>query len=165
MGGGAGYVLNRAAVKGLVELALPTCRNATSSAAEDVYVAECLQRYLNVTGFDSRDDQERERFVPYDPVQRALLVHVLSNEIVDDKKRDRGPKVRKRNQAQSAQLELHQQLTWLQRRHGWTPKYGADFLSPSAISFHMVQPAAKMRRYHELLYGKGNNIESSRCPT
>jgi hypothetical protein len=152
MGGGAGYILNRAAVKGLVELALPTCRNTTNSAAEDVFVAECLERHLNVTGYDARDEQEGERFIPYDPVQRALLQELSSSEVVVEEKKHSGPRVRKLNQTQSAQLQLRQQLAWLQIKHGWTPKYGADFLSPTAISFHMVQPAVKMRRYEQLIY-------------
>lgn len=94
-------------------------------------MGRCLQNVLNVTGFDSRDDQERDRFIQYDPLRRAGL-----------------PNPADRNFMRYVQ----QQNGWLQEHYNWTAQYGIDAIAPSAISFHMIQPATKMRRYERLLY-------------
>ena len=65
--GGAGYVLNRAALKLLVGQ-LPTCHVHTRSFSEDALVAECLLK-AGVVPYDTRDEKGRERFHPFSPGQ------------------------------------------------------------------------------------------------
>lgn len=133
LGGGAGYILSRSAVRALVETVFPVCHNTKVGAEEDLLIADCLERYLNVTGYDTRDDEERHRFFDLD-VGRRADVKEWGNE-------DRG-----------FSTYVRQQNEWLRRKHSYTPKYGIDCVSSSAISFHIVQPAIKMRRYERMIY-------------
>ncbi len=71
MGGGAGYVLSQSAVRALVETVLPVCHSRKVRSAEDVLIADCQQRYLNVTGYDARDEKEESRFFDNDVGPRA----------------------------------------------------------------------------------------------
>jgi hypothetical protein len=154
MGGGAGYVLNRAAVKELVELAWPTCKNTTDDFAEDVYMADCLEKYLNVTGYDSRDDQGGERFIPYDPIKRASIAPFFASSEKADKSRKSRTKLDNLDEVKRVHLAYRQQAIWRQMKHNWTQMFGINYVSPKAVSFHMVQPAIKMKRYEQLLYYK-----------
>jgi glycoprotein-N-acetylgalactosamine 3-beta-galactosyltransferase len=140
MGGGAGYVLSRSAVRALVETVLPVCHDRKVGSAEDVLMADCLQRHLNVTGYDTRDEEERGRFFDHDVVRRA------------DVKAQRVPVRGQRGEDRAFRGYIWRQNDWLQQKHSWTPKYGVDCVSPSAISFHKVQPAIKMRRYERMIY-------------
>ncbi|KAG7340753.1 Fringe-like protein [Nitzschia inconspicua] len=143
MGGGAGYVLSRNTVRSIVQNVFPKCHADTVGSAEDVYMARCLRNMLNVTGLDSRDDQERDRFIQYDPLRRVAL-----------------PNPSDRHFMRYVRL----QNTWLAERHNWTAKYGIQSIAPSVISFHMIQPAVKMRRYDRLLYGaKDETYEKLDC--
>ncbi|KAL3905994.1 MAG: hypothetical protein SGILL_009457 [Bacillariaceae sp.] len=159
MGGGAGYVLSRAAVRGLVELAWPTCKNTTIDSAEDVFMAECLQQYLNVTGYDSRDGQGRERFISYDPIKLVSMQmsSMESSGIANSQAKKQHPKVDKRSDREKEWLGLRQQGIWRQMKHNWTQQYGLEYVSSTAISFHMVQPAIKMHRYEQLFYHLRSN--------
>eukprot|EP00939_MAST-03C_sp_MAST-3C-sp1_P004281 g4281.t1 len=67
--GGAGYVLNRAALKILAENVLdnPVCELNAHTSAEDVQVAKCLKRAAGVLPHDTRDNFGRERFHPFTP--------------------------------------------------------------------------------------------------
>jgi hypothetical protein len=78
LAGGAGYVLGRNTLRSLVENVLPNCHNTTWDSAEDLYMADCLLNYMNVTGYDTRDDKGRERFIPYDPIASAGVLDSLS---------------------------------------------------------------------------------------
>ncbi|KAG7340752.1 Fringe-like protein [Nitzschia inconspicua] len=143
MGGGAGYVLSRNTVRSIVQNVFPHCLADTVGSAEDVYMAHCLRNLLNITGLDSRDDQERDRFIQYDPLRRAAL-----------------PNSADRTFMRFVRL----QNTWLAEHHNWTAKYGIQSIAPSVISFHMIQPAVKMRRYDHLLYGaKDETYEKLDC--
>jgi glycoprotein-N-acetylgalactosamine 3-beta-galactosyltransferase len=144
-GGGAGYVINRRTLQLLVQEIAPVCRSKQFAAAEDLYVGECLQKHLNLTGYDSRDEEGRERFFVYDPVKRAEVKS-------PDEARQMGVLISKSDRQLGT--FIRRQIGWLETFKGWTPKYGIDAISRSAISFHKVQPASKMRRYERLLYRK-----------
>ncbi|KAL3924605.1 MAG: hypothetical protein SGILL_000947 [Bacillariaceae sp.] len=136
-GGGSGYVLNRAAIRALVEKVFPVCHNTTDMSAEDLYMGVCLKAVLNVTGHDTRDLEGRERFFGVDPVLRAAL-----------RRRKRGEPIF----GEQYKVYLRSQLRWQQRRFGWSPIYGVEAISPQSISFHLVKPAVKMKRYERLIY-------------
>jgi glycoprotein-N-acetylgalactosamine 3-beta-galactosyltransferase len=136
LGGGAGYVLSRsAAVKALVETVLPVCHVDKVGSAEDVLMAYCLEMHLNVTGYDTRDDEERNRFFEHDVGRRVALKEALA-----------------RNEDRVYGGYVRRQDKWLQTKHSWTPKNGIDCVSSSTISFHKVQPAIKMIRYERMIY-------------
>lgn len=68
--GGAGYVLNRSALKLLYDnFDRPFCRPHLRGFYEDVMVAKCLKEASNgaVLPLDTRDDEGRERFHPCVP--------------------------------------------------------------------------------------------------
>ena len=98
-------------------------------------MAECLQSVLNVTGYDSRDDQERERFIQYDPLRLASLPNKEDKRFLS---------------------YVRRQKNWANEHLNWTTKWGMDSIAPSAVSFHKVQPAVKMRRYEWLFYRRNN---------
>jgi hypothetical protein len=126
-------VLSKSAVRALVENVLPVCHNDTVGSAEDVFMGRCLQDYLNVTGYDTRDDEERDRFIWHDLIRRALVPNR------DDRRFN---------------AHIRQQTNWLKDNHNFTPKFGIDAIAPSLISFHKAQPAVTMKRYERLLYRK-----------
>ncbi|XP_050738122.1 glycoprotein-N-acetylgalactosamine 3-beta-galactosyltransferase 1-like isoform X2 [Eriocheir sinensis] len=68
MGGGAGYVLSRAAVKLLVEKGFPnkTACHPGPKGREDVELGKCLEAVGVVAG-DSRDHLGRDRFMSFTP--------------------------------------------------------------------------------------------------
>ena len=63
--GGAGYTINRAALKLLVRI-FPNCYPNYMTFAEDVMVAECF-RNQGVLPYDTRDDFGGERYMPFTP--------------------------------------------------------------------------------------------------
>mmetsp|Transcript_16257 Transcript_16257/g.37689 ORF Transcript_16257/g.37689 Transcript_16257/m.37689 type:complete len:134 (-) Transcript_16257:248-649(-) len=69
--GGAGYVLNRAALQLLATNAVdqPHCQPNLKGFWEDVQVAGCLKRSGGVLPLDTRDSLGRERFHPFTPGQ------------------------------------------------------------------------------------------------
>ncbi|GMH84599.1 hypothetical protein TrST_g801 [Triparma strigata] len=68
--GGAGYVLNRAAVK-LLNQQLTTegkgCQPHLKGFWEDVMVAKCLRMGFDLLPYDTKDSLRRERFHPFTP--------------------------------------------------------------------------------------------------
>ena len=58
MGGGARYILNKQIIISLIEIVFPLYHPKTKSSEEDVLMGYCLRKYLNVTGYDSRDNSD-----------------------------------------------------------------------------------------------------------
>ena len=68
--GGAGYVLDRTALKFLGEnLDKPECFAHQVGFWEDVNIANCLRKSNKIEPFDTRDAKKRERFHPFTPGQ------------------------------------------------------------------------------------------------
>lgn len=110
MSGGGSYVLSRAAVQLLVELAFRTentfCRK--HGGAEDVNMGQCLEN-VGVGVLDSIDQHGRERFHPFDPAS-----HIDYASWPKD--------------------------FWLWKYNYHPIKVGLECCSSSAISFHYVKP-------------------------
>ena len=73
MSGGAGYVLSQEAAHRFATKALPDgykCRQ-DPGGAEDLEMGTCLQR-VGVYAADSRDDQGRDRFLPFTPIHHLV---------------------------------------------------------------------------------------------
>lgn len=142
MGGGSGYVLNRVAVRALVERVFPVCKTDTNTSQEDLLMGYCLQKVLNVTGYDSRDEQGRDRFFGVSLVVRTLF----------DPQKGNVPKY------------LLQQFPWRRNNLGWTnPLLGTNAISPKAISFHLAKPPAKMKRLERLFYRMSPALVKQDC--
>jgi glycoprotein-N-acetylgalactosamine 3-beta-galactosyltransferase len=130
-GGGSGYVLNRAAIKALVEQVFPVCHNVTDDFAEDLYMGECLWKVLNVTGYDARDEVTGgERFIGLEPIRYKTKesVHQTYLKKQFERRRDH-------------------------YRGVIAPEYGVESLSRYLVSVHELKTPAKMKRYEQLLYG------------
>jgi hypothetical protein len=150
MGGGSGYLINRSTVRALVERVFPICHNETDRSKEDLYMGLCLRDVLNVTGYDSRDTEGRERFIGVDPIQRAAI------------------RPRKRKESifgEQHKIYLRSQFRWQRRNFGWKTIYGVGAISPKAISFHLVKPAAKMKRFERLFYRMSPKYSERDCNT
>jgi len=63
--GGAGYSINKAAIKALVDK-FPTCFPNAHTFAEDVMVAACF-RQMGVLPFETKDQNGSERYMPFAP--------------------------------------------------------------------------------------------------
>jgi hypothetical protein len=150
MGGGAGYVLSKKTVRILVKDILPHCHDATNGSAEDVYMSQCLKKHLNLTGCDTRDEDERDRFIQYDVGRRARVP----------------PTGVRPDDPSWFPRFIQNQNDWLQIHHNWTAKYGPEAISPSAVTFHKVQPPFKMKVYERIFYRmKDENFNSLDCGT
>jgi hypothetical protein len=68
--GGAGYLLDRAALRILVDnIDTPKCYPHQRGFWEDVNVATCLKNSGGILPYDTRDPSQRERFHPFTPGQ------------------------------------------------------------------------------------------------
>merc|ERR1740139_1533831 len=65
--GGAGYTINKAALKVLVVDALPLCERDTVWMWEDVLIGQCF-REQNIFAFDTRNERGEERYMPMKPI-------------------------------------------------------------------------------------------------
>ncbi|OWF35366.1 glycoprotein-N-acetylgalactosamine 3-beta-galactosyltransferase 1-like [Mizuhopecten yessoensis] len=81
MSGGAGYVLSHKAVQLLVEKGIDdssVCRS-DDGGAEDLELGRCMQK-LGIEAGDSRDEMERERFMPFVP-EHHLIPGILPKDM------------------------------------------------------------------------------------
>lgn len=124
--GGAGYTLNKAALKALVVDTFPVCMPHLRTFAEDVMVAECLREYVNVFPYDTKDDHGGERYMPFTPEHH--LTYRLPPE------------------ADRASSE-----DWYVK-YSIGIKEGLDHCAADAATFHYVDEDL-MRRMHAILYG------------
>jgi glycoprotein-N-acetylgalactosamine 3-beta-galactosyltransferase len=124
--GGAGYTLNKAALKALVVDAFPVCFPHLRTFAEDVMVAECLREHVQVFPYDTKDDQGGERYMPFTPAHH--LTYRLPAEA--DRK-------------DSSDWYVHYSIDI---------KEGLDHCAADAVTFHYIDKDL-MRRMHAVLYG------------
>jgi glycoprotein-N-acetylgalactosamine 3-beta-galactosyltransferase len=120
--GGAGYVLNRVALKRLVLEAFPTCHAKNQSSAEDRFIAMCFKS-INIDPMHTVDAQGRQRFLGMPPkfIARFAGKHGFFKPIYAE---------------------------W-GRKYGW--RTGADIVSES-ITFHMFRTHELMKRHHAIIY-------------
>jgi glycoprotein-N-acetylgalactosamine 3-beta-galactosyltransferase len=121
--GGAGYVLNRVALKRLVLEAFPNCHAQKIISAEDRFVAECFKS-MQIVPLHTVDAQGRQRFLGMPPKFIA---------------RFQG----KRGLFKSIYAQWG-------RKYGW--KTGADLVSESSITFHVFRSHVLMKRQHAIIY-------------
>jgi glycoprotein-N-acetylgalactosamine 3-beta-galactosyltransferase len=136
--GGAGYVLNRAALDLLVSrLDNPACRPHQHVFAEDVNVAHCLSALPPaILPHDTRDSSGGERFHPFTPALHLSW---------------RPPK---RKSATGMSPD------WYENYNApWGVKTGPDCCAPSSVSFHYVKPAPLMSHISALLYDCRDDLE------
>jgi len=67
--GGSGYVLSRGALRKYIQLGFdhPDCSPTARTSAEDVMMAQCLDKVFQIGLIDTRDSELRERFHPFSP--------------------------------------------------------------------------------------------------
>jgi len=69
--GGAGYTLNKAALKALVIDAIPACSLHKVMAWEDVLVGRCFGGD-RIYPYDTQNEEGEERYMPYEPAQHFV---------------------------------------------------------------------------------------------
>ena len=121
--GGAGYVLNRVALKRLVLEAFPNCHATTQVSAEDRFVAMCFKS-IQIEPLHTVDAQGRQRFLGMSPpfIARFGAKYGFFKPIYED---------------------------W-GRKYGW--KTGADIVSQASVTFHMFRTHEFMKRHHATIY-------------
>jgi hypothetical protein len=125
--GGAGYVLNRVALKRLVLEAFPFCYPNVQVSMEDVFVAGCL-KWIGINPQHTVDAQGRQRFLGTSPEDvgnytgKGGLDHDFYGPVYAE---------------------------W-GRKYGW--KVGADIVSKSIITFHTFRTVEEMKRHHAIIY-------------
>jgi hypothetical protein len=122
--GGAGYVLNRVALKQLVVDAFPKCFAKAKVSAEDRFVAMCLLS-LNIDPLHTVDAQGRQRFLGMSPnfIGRFKGTNGVFNKMYG--------------------------AAW-GRKYGW--RTGHDIVSEQSIAFHMFRSHFLMKRHHAIIY-------------
>jgi glycoprotein-N-acetylgalactosamine 3-beta-galactosyltransferase len=130
--GGAGYTLSRSALKKFVSIGLdhPQCHPNGRTSMEDVMIAECLARVLQIHFEDTRDAQGRERFHPFSP----------------------GSHFSWKPPAPGKNADWYEQYN-----KEWGLKLGKDCCAPDSVSFHYMKKPAMVRHLHSLLYNCNNN--------
>jgi len=130
VGGGGGYVLNRVALKMLVQQSLPICEKDTVTSEEDIYISKCLQG-LEILPIDTADAQGRQRF------------HGTSANIIAEFNPSAGPFGKHRTFLKSI-------YDYWAEQHG--AKWGKDLVSTQSISFHRLGSPVGMKRHHAIIY-------------
>jgi hypothetical protein len=158
--GGAGYVLNRVALKRLVLEAFPRCYAETQISAEDLFVGRCLRR-MKINPLHTVDAQGRQRFILRPPeimgssyngkdahrFSRNLPKSQLKMGLVilnNDWARKYGWRAKVNRNGQVFENK------WA-RKYGW--RIGADIVSESSITFHTGSTdELMMKRHHAIIY-------------
>jgi hypothetical protein len=125
-------LINRSAVRALVERVFPVCHNETDLSSEDLHMGLCLRDVLNVTGYDSRDTEGRERFIGVDPIQRAAILPSKRGE----------PR-------ELYKTYLRSQFEWQKRKFGWNTIYGVGALSPKSYIIPSCKACSKDEEIRE----------------
>ncbi|KAL3938313.1 MAG: hypothetical protein SGBAC_006753 [Bacillariaceae sp.] len=122
-GGGAGYLLNKKALRILVKEMFPQCRPKLQTHAEDRTIGDCFRR-CGILGNRSVDEFGSQLFHGADP-------HFVSHY-----KGDKG---------------YYQQVYdfW---GNQFGHKTGLDLASNYSISYHLLRGAMKMKRHHAIVY-------------
>ena len=126
VGGGPGYVLNKPALKLLVEKAFPTCFPEKIVSSEDFHISLCSKE-IGVELIDTADALGRQRFLGIDP-------NWVATENPWETK---------------SWLLVHYSL-WEQQGHG--KRWGKNMTSSQAVSFHNLKNPKRMKRIHAVLY-------------
>ena len=126
VGGGPGYVFNRAALNLFVENNLKTCLADQLKSAEDRFISRCM-REAGVILADTADVEGRQRFVG-----------VPANTIATE------------NPWETKSWMLGMYEHWNKQGHG--QRWGRNVTSTGVVSFHKIVGRQNMKRLHAILY-------------
>jgi glycoprotein-N-acetylgalactosamine 3-beta-galactosyltransferase len=121
-GGGAGYVLNRVALRILVRDLFPNCFPHIRGA-DDVVLADCFRR-VGIVGNNSVDATGAQRFHGMTPSEVATF---------------------------KAKNGFYKEVYEFWGKH-FGYKKGLDLVSSQSVSFHGLKGPTSMRRHHAILY-------------
>jgi hypothetical protein len=123
-GGGPGYVLNRQAVRILVQTLLPVCHVHTQASAEDRLVGECFDS-VGIVGNHSVDAYGAQRF------------HGMHPNFIASYTGDSKP-------------YFQTMYKFWGDLYGY--KTGMDLVSNHSVSFHLIRSPEMMKRHHAIIY-------------
>jgi hypothetical protein len=123
-GGGAGYLLNRAALKTYVEK-LGDCLGGAVISAEDRFLGSCFNN-IGIKVTDTADAQGRQRFNGLDPKAHGT------------------PSVPGRY--------FYPVFDYWGKKQGHGFKVGKDLISSQTTTFHLFRTPVMMKRTHAILY-------------
>jgi hypothetical protein len=123
-GGGPGYVLNRQAVRILVQTLLPVCHVHTQVSAEDRLVGECFDS-VGIVGNHSVDAYGAQRF------------HGMHPNFIASYAGDSKP-------------FFQTMYKFWGDLYGY--KTGMDLVSNHTVSFHLIRSPEMMKRHHAIIY-------------
>jgi glycoprotein-N-acetylgalactosamine 3-beta-galactosyltransferase len=122
--GGAGMVLNKAALKMLVTIAINQFEPHAQVFTDDWYLA-CSLRQLGIVMYDTQDENKGERFMPFSPGQHYMV-----------KSRD----------------ELTSEYDVWYKNYSLDIKFGLDHCAKHSVSFHYSR-FDEAKRFFALVYG------------